>query len=327
MSDLVREYLTRSRELCDAALDELLPGTDQPPGRLHESMRYSCLAPGKRLRPALAFAACRAFAGEEELCRRPAAALEMIHAYSLIHDDLPAMDDDDLRRGQPTNHVVFGEAMAILAGDALHTLACQMLASWPKGDDKAAMRSRVLAAVLDGIGWRGMVGGQVLDIELTGRADVGSLEEVKAIHTRKTGALFRASLVLGAEVAGAAPASVERMARFGDVAGLAFQVVDDILDVTAESSALGKTGGKDEAALETGGGGPFHRRWIHLRLGCIADLAGNRAEAKAEYEKVVAQGKSDYQMKLARSMTMNTTSLITSTIFAVMFVGMSSHSL
>jgi geranylgeranyl diphosphate synthase type II len=211
-------------------------------------MRYSCLAPGKRLRPALALATCRAFAGEAEACRRPAAALEMIHAYSLIHDDLPAMDDDDLRRGQPTNHVVFGEAMAILAGDALHTLACQVLATWPRGDEHAAMRSRVLASVLDGIGWRGMVGGQVLDIELTGRAETGSLAEVKAIHVRKTGALFRASLVLGAEVAGAAPSLVERMARFGDVAGLAFQVVDDILDVTAGSDELGKTGGKDEAA-------------------------------------------------------------------------------
>jgi geranylgeranyl diphosphate synthase type II len=248
VSEEVRKYLAHARELSDAALDELLPRTDEPPGRLHESMRYSCLAPGKRLRPALALATCRAFAGEEEVCRRPAAALEMIHAYSLIHDDLPAMDDDDLRRGQPTNHVVYGDAMAILAGDALHTLACQVLAEWPRGDELAAMRSRVLAAVLDGIGWRGMVGGQVLDIELTGRAEAGSLEEVGAIHTRKTGALFRASLVLGAEVAGASSAQVKRMAHFGDVAGLAFQVVDDILDVTAESSALGKTGGKDEAA-------------------------------------------------------------------------------
>ena len=129
MSDLVREYLARARELCDAALDELLPGTDQPPGRLHESMRYSCLAPGKRLRPALAFAACRAFAGDEELCRRPAAALEMIHAYSLIHDDLPAMDDDDQRRGLPTCHKRFDEATAILAGDGLLTLAFEILAT------------------------------------------------------------------------------------------------------------------------------------------------------------------------------------------------------
>lgn len=248
MSEEVRRYLAQARERCDAALEELLPGTDLAPARLHEAMRYSCLAPGKRLRPALALATCRAFAGDLDTCVRPAAALEMIHAYSLIHDDLPAMDDDDLRRGQPTNHVVFGEAMAILAGDALHTLACQVLATWPRGDERAAVRSRVLDAVLHGIGWSGMVGGQVLDIELTGRAEAGSLEEVKAIHTRKTGALIRASLVLGTEIAGATPEQVLRMARFGDVAGLAFQVVDDILDVTAESSALGKTGGKDEAA-------------------------------------------------------------------------------
>ena len=248
MSDDVRQFLAWAAERTDAALDELLPGLDEPPGRLHESMRYSALAPGKRLRPALALATCRAFAGDEEACLRPAAALEMIHAYSLIHDDLPAMDDDDMRRGQPTNHVVFGEAMAILAGDALHTLACEVLSVWPKGDEHAAMRSRVLFAVVQAIGWRGMVGGQVLDIELTGRAEAGSLEEVQAIHSRKTGALFRASLVLGAEVAGAERSLVDRMARLGDVAGLAFQVVDDILDVTAGSEALGKTGGKDEAA-------------------------------------------------------------------------------
>jgi geranylgeranyl diphosphate synthase type II len=248
VSEDVRSYLSSVRERIDRVLDELLPRPDQPPGRLHEAMRYSVLAPGKRLRPALALAACRSFAGDEEACLRPAAALEMIHAYSLIHDDLPAMDDDDMRRGQPTSHVVYGEAMAILAGDALHTLACEVLATHPAGDEHASLRSRVQLAVLQAIGWRGMVGGQVLDIELTGRSEAGTLDEVREVHSRKTGALIRASLVMGAEVGGAPPSAVERLARLGEVAGLAFQVVDDVLDVTAGSETLGKTGGKDEAA-------------------------------------------------------------------------------
>jgi geranylgeranyl diphosphate synthase type II len=212
-------------------------------------MRYSALAGGKRLRPALALAACRAFGGDEEACLAPAAALEMIHAYSLIHDDLPAMDDDDLRRGQPTSHVVFGEAMAILAGDALHSLACEVLATHPTGQEHDAARGRVQRAVLAAIGWRGMVGGQVLDMELTGRGGTAAEEELAGIHRRKTGALIRASLVLGAELGGAPADAVEELGRFGDVAGLAFQVVDDVLDVTASSVELGKTGGKDQ---ETG---------------------------------------------------------------------------
>jgi geranylgeranyl pyrophosphate synthase len=209
VSEDVRSYLSSVRERIDRVLDELLPRPDQPPGRLHEAMRYSVLAPGKRLRPALALAACRSFAGDEEACLRPAAALEMIHAYSLIHDDLPAMDDDDMRRGQPTSHVVYGEAMAILAGDALHTLACEVLATHPAGDEHASLRSRVQLAVLQAIGWRGMVGGQVLDIELTGRPEAGTLDEVREVHSRKTGALIRASLVMGAEVGGAPPSAVE----------------------------------------------------------------------------------------------------------------------
>ncbi|MEM7244309.1 MAG: polyprenyl synthetase family protein [Acidobacteriota bacterium] len=247
MSD-VPAFLTESARRIDAVLDQLLPPAGEGAGRLHEAMRYSTLAPGKRLRPALALASCRLFAGDETLCLEPAAALEMIHAYSLIHDDLPAMDDDDLRRGQPTSHVVFGEAMAILAGDALHSLACETMAFHPGGPEHARLRSRVQRHVLGAIGWQGMVGGQVLDLSLTGRGGQASEGEVEEVHLRKTGALIRASLVVGAEVGGATPEQVEAVGELGKVSGLAFQVVDDVLDVTSHADELGKTGGKDEAA-------------------------------------------------------------------------------
>jgi len=249
MANEAREFLQETRRRIDETLDRLLPTPADVPGRLHEAMRYSALSPGKRLRPALALAACRAFGGDETSCLAPASALEMIHAYSLIHDDLPAMDDDDLRRGQPTCHVKFDEATAILAGDALHSLACEVLATHPEGVAHDSVRARVQRAVLQAIGWRGMVGGQVLDMELTGRGGDASEEDLAGIHRRKTGALIRASLVLGAEIGGAPPSAVEELGLFGDVAGLAFQVVDDVLDVTASSEELGKTGGKDQ---ETG---------------------------------------------------------------------------
>src|SRR5436190_2394276 len=241
------EFLDDSARRVDAALDRLLPSIDEPSQRLHEAMRYSALSGGKRLRPALAFAACRAFGGDEQRCLEPAAALEMIHAYSLIHDDLPAMDDDDLRRGKPTNHIVFGEAMAILAGDGLHTLACEVLAEYPSGDEHALLRSRVQGHVLRAIGWRGMVGGQAIDMELTGRGGSVSENDVRGIHLRKTGALIRASLLLGAEIGGASASDAAAMGAFGDVAGLAFQVVDDVLDMTKSSAELGKSAGKDAA--------------------------------------------------------------------------------
>lgn len=238
-------YLKDAAQRVDVALSRLLPPVSEPCARLHEAMRYSTLSPGKRLRPALALAACRAFGGDEERCLEPAAALEMIHAYSLIHDDLPAMDDDDLRRGRPTSHVVYGEAMAILAGDGLHTLACEILATRPAGDEHAVLRSRVQRHVLSAIGWRGMVGGQAIDMELTGKGGGVGERDVESIHLRKTGALIRASLLLGSELGGASPDEVDAMGRFGDTAGLAFQVVDDVLDVTSSSEQLGKSAGKD----------------------------------------------------------------------------------
>jgi geranylgeranyl pyrophosphate synthase len=245
---VARVFLADVAPRVDATLDCLLPRPPATPERLCEAMRYSALSPGKRLRPALALATCRAFGGDEARCLPPAAALEMIHAYSLIHDDLPAMDDDDLRRGKPTNHVVFGEAMAILAGDALHTLACHVLATHPPGDADAALRSRVQGVVLEAIGSAGMVGGQALDIELTGRGGEVDEEQLVGIHSRQTGALIRASVVLGAEMGGGSSRAVEAMSQFGAALGLAFQVIDDILDVTAESADLGKTRGKDQAA-------------------------------------------------------------------------------
>lgn len=244
---LALEFLADSARRADAALDALLPRAEGPAARLHEAMRYSTLSPGKRLRPALALAACRAFGGDLDACVKPAAALEMIHAYSLIHDDLPAMDDDELRRGRPTCHVAYTEAIAILAGDGLHTLACEVLATHPEGEAWLARRSRAQVHVLQAIGWRGMVGGQAIDIELTGKGGAATEEEVRTIHLRKTAALIRASLLLGAELAGADAAQVEAIGRFGDTAGLAFQVVDDVLDVTTDAATLGKTQGKDEA--------------------------------------------------------------------------------
>ena len=248
--DPALDVLLAAAERVDAALERLLPSTDEPCGRLHDAMRYSTLSPGKRLRPALALAACRALGGDESECLAPASALEMVHAYSLIHDDLPAMDDDDLRRGRPTSHVAYGEAMAILAGDALHTLACEVLATHPPGDERAILRSRIQAHVLPAIGWRGMVGGQALDMELTGRGSAASESDLESSHVRKTGALIRASILLGAEVAGASRDAVAAMADFGAVAGHAFQVVDDVLDVTSDAASLGKTGGKDAQAAK-----------------------------------------------------------------------------
>lgn len=248
VDEVARAFLAEAAGRVDQELNRLLPSVEAVPERLHEAMRYSVLAPGKRLRPALALATCRAFGGDEEACLAPASALEMIHAYSLIHDDLPAMDDDDMRRGQPTSHRVFGEALAILAGDALHTLAAEVLATHPEGEDRAALRSRLGRLVFGAAGWRGMVGGQVLDMAWTGSGGATTEEQVKAIHARKTGALLRASVVLGAEVAGVDESGARAADELGAVLGLAFQVVDDVLDVTSSADVLGKTGGKDEAA-------------------------------------------------------------------------------
>jgi geranylgeranyl diphosphate synthase type II len=237
-------YLDRRRADVDAMLETILPRSEGPAARLAETMRYAVFSGGKRLRPVLALAACEAFGGRVEDVLAPAAALELIHTYSLIHDDLPAMDDDDLRRGRPTAHKAFGEAEAILAGDALLTLAFEVLATRPPGEALAARRADAVALIARRAGHRGMVGGQLADLEAERTPPAQA--PLEWIHRHKTGALIAASVELGALHAGADPADRAAMARYGDAVGLAFQITDDVLDRTASASALGKTPGKDE---------------------------------------------------------------------------------
>ena len=237
-------YLDRRRAEVDAVLETILPRREGPAARLVETMRYAVFSGGKRLRPVLALAACEAFGGSAEDVLAPAAALELIHTYSLIHDDLPSMDDDDLRRGRPTAHKAFGEAEAILAGDALLTLAFEVLATLPPGDAPAARRAEAVAVVASRAGHAGMVGGQLADLEAERKPPVAA--PLEWIHQHKTGALISASVEVGALHAGATRADRAAMARYGEAVGLAFQITDDVLDRTASAAALGKTPGKDE---------------------------------------------------------------------------------
>ena len=236
--------MTARRALVDQALDRVLPAEDAPPPTVHRAMRYSVLAGGKRLRPLLVIAAAEAVGGAADRVMPTACALELIHTYSLIHDDLPAMDDDDYRRGRLTNHKVFGEAIAILAGDALLTFAFRLIAdNAALVGDPRAIRD-VVATVADAAGTDGMVGGQVVDIESEGKTI--SAEMLDYIHTHKTAALIRASLVVGASLAGGDPRAVAAIRGAGETLGLAFQIVDDILDVEGNLAELGKTAGSDE---------------------------------------------------------------------------------
>ncbi len=239
-------YLAAERAAVDAALERLLPQPGAWPGRLHEAMRYAVFGGGKRLRPVLTRAACRAAGGDPDIALEPAAALEMIHTYSLVHDDLPAMDDDALRRGRATVHVAFDEAMAILAGDALLTEGFAVLARYPDGDGRALQRAEACRLVAAAVGSVGMVGGQVEDMEATGAsADAARLER---IHRAKTGALITAAVELGALLAGVDRNRRAAFSAFGRNLGLMFQIQDDILDVTGTAESLGKSPGKDEAA-------------------------------------------------------------------------------
>jgi len=240
----IAPYLERRRAEVDRALEALLPLPSGPAARLAETMRYAVFSGGKRLRPVLALAACEAFGGGPGDVIDPAAALELVHTYSLVHDDLPAMDDDDLRRGRPTAHKAFGEAEAILAGDALLTLAFEILATRPVGDETAGRRASAVALIARRAGWSGMVGGQLGDLEATRRPPAEA--PIEWIHRHKTGALLSASVELGALHAGASPEDCAAMSRYGDALGLAFQIADDVLDRTASAAALGKTPGKDE---------------------------------------------------------------------------------
>ena len=237
-------YLERRRSDVDAVLETILPIPEGPAARLLEAMRYAVFSGGKRLRPVLALAACEAFGGLIDEVLEPAAALELIHTYSLIHDDLPAMDDDDLRRGRLTAHKAFGEAEAILAGDALLTLAFEVLATRPVGEALASRRTEAVALVARRAGHSGMVGGQLADLEAERKPTDGA--SLAWIHRHKTGALIAASVEIGALHAGAEAKDRAAMARFGEAVGLAFQITDDVLDRTATATALGKTPGKDE---------------------------------------------------------------------------------
>ncbi len=230
----------------EQALERFLPSTEKPPARLHEAMRYAVLSGGKRIRPVLVYAAGAAVGVAPEQLDAPAAAVELIHAYSLIHDDLPAMDDDDLRRGRPTCHKAFDEATAILAGDALQALAFQVLAADDSGPLAAQLRRlRRLRLLGEACGSFGMAGGQALDMDAVGGQL--TLAELEAMHRLKTGALIRCSVLLGALGAVVDEALLGRLGRYAECIGLAFQIQDDILDVTAETSTLGKTQGADVA--------------------------------------------------------------------------------
>ena len=232
------------RARSEAALDALLPAADSAPRRLHAAMRHAVLGGGKRMRPLLVYATGRAFGADEGALDAPAAAVELVHAYSLVHDDLPAMDDDALRRGRPTVHVAFDEATAILAGDALQALAFEAIARAPL---PAAQRVDMLAELAIAAGARGMCGGQALDIDATGNAAALDVAALQRLHALKTGALLRAAVRLGAIAAGADAPTRDALDRYADALGLAFQVRDDLLDVEGDSATLGKTAGKDAA--------------------------------------------------------------------------------
>jgi geranylgeranyl diphosphate synthase type II len=239
----LREYLAGQQALVDAELDRLVPPEATPPETIHRAMRYSLFAGGKRIRPVLGIEAARAAGDDGDGVVSAACALELIHTYSLIHDDLPALDNDDYRRGKLTNHKVFGEAMAILAGDALLTLAFEVLAKLKIAAKRRAKLVAELATASGTVG--GMIGGQVADLEGEGHPPDARLLET--IHRAKTGALLRASLRMGAICAGASEEQYAALSRYGEHMGLAFQIVDDILDVEASSEELGKTAGKDAA--------------------------------------------------------------------------------
>lgn len=242
---MLKEILKQNQRFTDAALDRLIPLETEHPVSIHKAMRHSVFAGGKRLRPALCIEAARMVAGKslagvDEL----GAALEMLHTYSLIHDDLPALDNDDLRRGRPTCHKVFGDAIAILAGDALQTQAYEVLA---RLKCPAEARVRIIEEIARGTGTlNGMIGGQVVDLEAEHTKPTAEMLEY--IHRSKTAALITASLLSGGIFAGATDSEVERLRAFGMAIGLAFQIIDDVLDVTQTSEQLGKTAGKDTAS-------------------------------------------------------------------------------
>jgi geranylgeranyl diphosphate synthase, type II len=264
------DYLTDRQPLVETALDTAVrPGY---PDTIYAAMRYSLLAGGKRLRPILCLASCEAIGGNLELAMPTACALEMIHTMSLIHDDLPAMDDDDYRRGKLTNHKVYGEDIAILAGDGLLAYAFEYIATQTQG----VSADRVLKAIAHlarAVGADGLVGGQVVDLESEGK-DI-SVETLTYIHNHKTGALLEACVICGAVLAGATESEIAKLSQFAQKIGLAFQIIDDILDITATQAELGKTAGKDLQAQKA----TYPKLW-------------GLAESKRQADKLVADAKS-----------------------------------
>lgn len=292
---MVENTIQQGQQIIDKALEKLLPSAKQRPESIHQAMRHSVFAGGKRLRPILCMEASRMIAGKlpdgvEDL----GSALEMLHTYSLIHDDLPALDNDDLRRGKPTCHVAFGEAVAILAGDGLQTQAYEVL-SRMKCPPEA--RVKIVEEVAHATGTvDGMIGGQVKDLEAEHvQPDAETLEY---IHRSKTGALITASLVTGGIYAGGSPAEVQRLRDFGRCIGLAFQIVDDVLDVTQSSEQLGKTAGKDTASEKAtypalfGIDESLRKADALVTSGCNAlDSFGQRAAALKELARYLVQRK------------------------------------
>jgi len=271
-------FLAGLRPAVEAELDRLLPNAAEPPSRLHAAMRYSVFAGGKRVRPALVVLAGEACGAAREVLLSGGAALELVHTYSLIHDDLPALDDDDLRRGRPTCHRQFDEATAILAGDGLLTLGLHVLAREPRGAG-AATRRRAVDLVAEAIGTAGMIGGQMDDLEAEWAwpADAGAALE--SIHRRKTGALLTAAVRLGGLYAGASAAEDRALAALGARIGLLFQIADDILDVTGTAASLGKTAGKDAQAQKLTYPGLYGLEESRRRLGAVAAEAQALARA------------------------------------------------
>jgi geranylgeranyl diphosphate synthase type II len=235
-------YLKERQQLCDAALDRAIPVVY--PEKIYESMRYSLLAGGKRVRPILCLATCEMLGGTIDMAMPTACAVEMIHTMSLIHDDLPAMDNDDYRRGKLTNHKVYGENIAILAGDGLLALAFEFVATQTLDNVPKDRVLQVIARLGRAVGAAGLVGGQVVDLECEGKSDI-SLETLNFIHNHKTAALLEACVLCGGFLAGAAADDIQRLTRYSQNIGLAFQIIDDILDITATQEQLGKTAGKD----------------------------------------------------------------------------------
>jgi farnesyl diphosphate synthase len=271
-ADPLAAFRARFAPAIEAALTRTLG--ELPAGRLRDAMAHAVRAGGKRLRPLLCLAAHEAAGGDPAALTGPACALELLHTYSLVHDDLPAMDDDDLRRGQPTVHKAFDEAAAILAGDALHTLAFEVMAREPAGEARAARRAAAALRLALASGASGLALGPMLGREAEGRPG-GTLASLTALHRLKTGALIQAAAAIGAIHAGADAATLRQLDEYGAATGLAFQIADDLLDVTADSATLGKTAGKDLAQDK-------------LTFVKLLGLEGARAAARAERDKALA---------------------------------------